>query len=215
MRPRVVASVLLLAVFFLGLAVLLSKILTPKASPPAGTAEAAVVADPKPNYLQKQGLAATVGSTNQVAFAKANLASETPGFPVATNGHAPNTVDQENAKRIHKRVLELYDLAMKDDTASRDEILSELKNPEKKIRHAALEAAIQFDDRSVVPYLKDAVAQTEDPREKVAILDAIDYINLPSLTEYAAQRKALGLPAAPPSTNFLRKPFVPRQNRRQ
>lgn len=118
--------------------------------------------------------------------------------------------DAEHARLVRKRVNELYSLAMNNDTASRDVILSEMKNPNTVIRKAALEAAIQFDDRSVVPYLKEIADQTEDPREKVAILDAIDYINLPSLTEHIAQRKAMGLPDAPPSTNFLRKPFVPR-----
>jgi hypothetical protein len=76
---------------------------------------------------------------------------------------------------------------MNNDVQSRDTILSELKNnPDKKIRAAALEAAIQFDDRSVVPPMQEIAAQTQDPEEKASILEAIDYINLPSLAEYMA-----------------------------
>ena len=78
-------------------------------------------------------------------------------------------------------------MSWNDDTESRDAILSELKtNSDKTIRAAALEAAIQFGDRSVVPPLQAIAAQTDDPEEKQNILDAIDYINLPSLTEYLA-----------------------------
>lgn len=213
MRPRVVIAVLVLASCFLGLAVLLSKVLVPQSPPPAQTAEVSAAGDPVSNAhpIQMETSARTNVFHNQVELAGPRFADMTQSIPATSNVLSPNAMDREQAKRIHKRVLELYALAMNDDTASRDAILSEFKNPEKNIRQAALEAAIQFGDRSVVPYLREAAAQTEDPREKVAILDAIDYINLPSLTEYAAQRKALGLTAAPPSTNFLRKPHSPRQ----
>ena len=90
---------------------------------------------------------------------------------------------------------------MNNDDASRDAIWAELKNPDKAIRKAALEAAIQFGDRSVVPRLKEIAGQTEDPAEKAAIQQAIDYINLPSLTERLAEQKAAraaGGETAPP-----------------
>jgi hypothetical protein len=77
-----------------------------------------------------------------------------------------------------------------------------MRNPDKAIRKGALEAAIQFGDRSVVPTLQDIAAQTDDPAEKAEILAAIDYINLPSLTEYLSQRNAAGLTNTPQiSTN--------------
>ena len=80
-------------------------------------------------------------------------------------------------------------LSANQDEASRSTILKELTNSSKKVREAALSAAIQINDRSVIPYLANIANHTEDAREKVAILDAIEYIKLPSLTEYREQKK--------------------------
>jgi hypothetical protein len=98
--------------------------------------------------------------------------------------------DAEREQFVHQRTMELNALAMKNDPVSRDAILDEMQNPDKAIRKAALEASIQFGDCSVVPRLQEIAAQTEDTAEKAAILEAIDYINLPSLTEYREQQKA-------------------------
>ena len=80
---------------------------------------------------------------------------------------------------------------MNNDQDSLNAILVEMKNPDKRIRAAALEATIQFDDRSVILKLQEIATQTADPDEKAEILKAIDYIKLPSFTEYMAQQRAL------------------------
>jgi hypothetical protein len=80
-------------------------------------------------------------------------------------------------------------LAMKNDAISRDAILAELQNPEKELREAALSAAIEFNDRSVLPRLQEIADQTSDSGEKAKILEAIEYIKLPSLTERLAARQ--------------------------
>ena len=76
---------------------------------------------------------------------------------------------------------------MTDDRANLDTILSELSNRDPEIRKAALEATIQFGSRDAIPKLADAVSQTDDPNEKAAIADAIEFLKLPSLTEIHAQ----------------------------
>jgi len=84
---------------------------------------------------------------------------------------------------IQQRIEELGDLSSQRDPISRDKILAELQNPLKEIREAALQASIELNDRSVVPRLQEIAELAQDPREKARLLDAIDYINLPSLTE--------------------------------
>jgi hypothetical protein len=100
------------------------------------------------------------------------------------------SADSDHAKYVRRRVYELNLLAMKSDPASRDAILAELENPDPEIRKGARDAAIQSGDRSVVPRLKEVAEKTQDPAEKAEILAAIEYINLPSLTEFLADQRA-------------------------
>jgi hypothetical protein len=79
------------------------------------------------------------------------------------------------------RVAELMALAMNDDRDSLNTIRTELTNPDAEIRAGALAAVVQFGDRSVSPRLRQLAAQTDDPHEKVSILDAADQLDLPPL----------------------------------
>ena len=74
-------------------------------------------------------------------------------------------------------------LAMNDDANSFNTIWSELSNPDREIRAGALEAVIQFGDHSVSPRLRELAAQTQDPAEQAAILEAADYLDLPPITD--------------------------------
>jgi hypothetical protein len=184
MRPKVIIAILLVAAGLLGVIVLASKSLRPQSTSPASAPAAG--AAPVDSGTVAPVSPATTGSSNLVSSPASNpVPVIAPATVAATNDAAAH------ATYVERRIEELDALAMNNDVQSRDTILSELKhNPDKAIRAAALEAAIQFNDRSVVPPLKEIAEQTQDPDEKAAILEAIDYINLPSLTEYmAAQRK--------------------------
>jgi len=189
MRPKVVVAILLLAAGLLGVIVLMSNALHP----------------------QSTSSSADSGKVSPAAAASNQLV-ETPASnppPVVAAAPAADTnAAAAHAQYVSRRIKELNALAMNDDVQSRDTILSELKNnPDKKIRAAALEAAIQFDDRSVVPPMQEIAAQTQGPDEKAAILEAIDYINLPSLTEYmAAHPSTLGSAARSPSHTRTQSP---------
>ena len=200
MRPKVVVVVVVLAVGLLGIILLASRAFRPEpASVPSGGAN---VSKPE-SVADKRPEPAAPG--NPPVSASTNIAG--------TN--QPAVSDAAHEKYIRQRTAELDALAMKSDAASRDAILAELQNPDRAIRKAALEAAIQFGDRAVtVPRLQEIAAQTEDPAEKAEILEAIDYINLPSLTEYLAAQKgrkaALGSADAPspsPTNRPPRRPF--------
>jgi hypothetical protein len=205
MRPIVVVAALLLAVGLLGIIALASKSLR---SRPAGGPPAELVA----------GHPSPPAAANTSAEPATAAATAIPPIAVAPdpNSAAGKLAAAAHAEAVRKRIGELDALAMKHDPASRDVILAELQNPDKAIRQGALEAAIQLGDRSVVPRLQEIAAQTEDPDEKAALLAAVDYINLPSLTEYLneqkAQRAARGITNGPElSTNALRRPHHSRQ----
>jgi hypothetical protein len=167
MRPKIVAGILLIGTCLFVLILFASKAVRPQ--PVAALAESGIAPISPAN-------------ASPVKAVKVHAVRPPVSFPVP----APED-PAVHEKYVVQRIKELNDLAMNNDAESRDAILSEVKdNPDRRIRAAALEAAIQFDDRSVVPTLQDIAAQTVDPQEKQSILDAIDYINLPSLTEYVA-----------------------------
>lgn len=106
---------------------------------------------------------------------------------LSTNGPAllPQPNPQETAEQTKEQKIEqLSDLATNDDNDSLNTILNELDNPDKDIRLAALEAAIQFGETTnTIARLKDLVGRTSDPAEQKALLEAIEFIGLPSISE--------------------------------
>ena len=185
MRPKVVAAVLFLAVAVLAIAALVSNALRPQSPAlPAPGRDSSAETFPGAESAGSSLAPAAAPDWSPPVLAPAASAL---GNQVATNAVAE---DAAHERYVKQRIAELEALAMNNDAASRDAILAELQNPDKEIRHAALEAAIQFGDRSVVPRLQEIADQTEDSAEKAEILEAIDYLNLPSLTEYLAERRA-------------------------
>ncbi len=91
--------------------------------------------------------------------------------------------DEQHEARVAARIAELRDLSTKTDRASLETLLSEIKNPDQEIRQAALDAISQSGHRDALPGLREAAAQTEDSRQKQAIVDVIEFISLPTLTE--------------------------------
>jgi hypothetical protein len=106
-------------------------------------------------------------------------------IPMAAEGER-QAVASELAQ---KRVAELRELAMADDAASLETILSDLENPEPQIRGAALQASIQFASRDAIPRLQAVAARTDDPQAKRELEQAIDYLDLPSLTEVLEEKR--------------------------
>jgi len=103
----------------------------------------------------------------------------------------------DSGRDIHlpsARIEELMELASTDERSSLDTILSELTNRDAEIRKAALEATVQFGSRDAIPKLMDVVGQVDEPQEKADILEAIEFLKLPSATELAQVRRpnALG-----------------------
>lgn len=128
----------------------------------------------------QSNVVSVVASTNHLEIA----ATSQP----ATN--VLSAAEVAHRKYVRETIARLMTLERNSDAASLAAILVELKNPDKKIRAAALSSVIQFNDRSVIPDLQKIADQTEDPFEKVEILKAIDVVKMPSLTEFMAYQRA-------------------------
>jgi HEAT repeat protein len=123
--------------------------------------------------------------SESLASAKAQPVAEHAAAPTVTKSTA--SAEEAHQAYVEQRSAELMDIAMTDDRTNLDIILSELTNRDPEIRKAALEATIQFGSRDAIPKMADAASQTDDPNEKAAIADAIEFLKLPSLTEIRAQ----------------------------
>ena len=105
-------------------------------------------------------------------------------------------VTGENAEFIQEQINRLEDLESNDDDASLQAILKELTNTNRLIRHVAIEATIQFGGHSAVPVLQDLAARTADPDEKKELLDAAEFLALPTISEVRAQKRLEQSPGA-------------------
>jgi hypothetical protein len=84
---------------------------------------------------------------------------------------------------VQESQAKLLELSASDDPESLRSILSEFSSADPDVRKTAVTAARQFGSRDAIPYLQEAADHTDDAREKVKILDAIDFLKMPSLTE--------------------------------
>jgi hypothetical protein len=110
--------------------------------------------------------------------------------PAVTNTLTP----EQRQVAIDTETDRLQQWSMSDDPASLSNILADLTNSEKEVREAAIEAAKQFGSINAIPTLKDMAANDEDPEEKAALLEAADYLALPSFTFGGS---GTGTPATP------------------
>lgn len=106
---------------------------------------------------------------------------------VITNPTAQILFTQTNS--VEERIIELMELGARNDPESFQKIIFGLSDADPEIREAALEATIQFGDRDAIPILKELAAKTDDPQEKVEILNAAEYLALPSFSEIRAKRR--------------------------
>ncbi len=172
MRPKVVLAILLMAAGVLAIALVLSKVFRPQ--PAVAPAPAAI----------------THSNSSPVTLAPEPAVVIAPAPVTITNRNTNAMARQDHEEYVRNRYEELMDLARQNDPAATRQIVDELKNPDRAIRKAALDALEQANDRSVVPQMQQIADQTDDPDDKQAIQDAIDFINLPSLTEVRQQQKA-------------------------
>lgn len=140
-----------------------------------------------------------------------SAASQRDGLPPSAIASVPSTTESKNAvpnefagqstlteEMVEAKVAEMAGLAEVGDAASLQALLRNLEHPLRAIRAAALTGVLDVASRDAIPTLKAVAARTEDPREKVKLIEVIEFLELPTLTEW---RKAKGkVPARTPAT---------------
>ena len=178
MRPKVFIPVVLMGFLLLGMFVFARK--QPSSLLNNGTSQ------PKTETMEETSASIDTRKTaTRTQREGTSLAAGKANQQPATNDE--NTPLAQHQAYVEKRIEELTDLAMNADSGSLDTILSELTNRDPQIRKAALEATIQFGSRDAIPKLMDAVSQIDEPKEKADILEAVEFLKLPSATELIAQ----------------------------
>jgi len=192
LRTKVIAVTLLLAATILGLVALTAKFIQSQtAAPQPSTATAAAAPSPdltSPSITSQRLPQSRTKPEPTQAGSKPN---RNPNRSTDPNSNKPAEGDSGYDAYVQRQVEVLEDLSRsrRHDAAALETILSELQNSDRSIRQAAREAIVRVDNRSVLPRLQELAAQTEDPSEKLELLDAIEYISLPSYSQRLAQQK--------------------------
>jgi len=126
-------------------------------------------------------------ATSAISPTANNAMTVNPAMPSALFAADTNKLAAEHEAYVQAHIDKLQELQANDDAQSLQAILSELTNSDKEIRAAAVESTIQFGSRDAIPVLKDLAARTEDPDEKKELLDAAEFLALPTLTEIREQ----------------------------
>lgn len=111
------------------------------------------------------------------------------------SNHAPpipvivkkNMTPEEKKEAIEAEQNRLYTWAMNNDRQSLSNILGDLVSPEKEICMTAIEAVKEFGDTNAIPVLKALAANTDDTEEAIAMLEAVQFLSIPSIVSDAAK----------------------------
>jgi hypothetical protein len=107
---------------------------------------------------------------------------ETTAPPPVVSGGSPwtnvvaKTPEQERQERLEKDLDEVREDFANGRPAT---LLAKLNSKEPEVRKEVIEAIKQLDYRDAIPNLKEALNQTEDMREKMSILEAIESLQAP------------------------------------
>lgn len=149
----------------------------------------------RPKFVLVILMVAVLAIGGAIWFKKSSAPASVPPAPVAevaptpasTPAPAPVIVKKAMTPDERQAVIEaekdkLYAWSMANDAQSLSNILGDLTSPEQEIRMAAIEATKQFGDTNAIPVLKGMAANTTDNQEAIAMLQAADFIALPSVT---------------------------------
>ena len=119
------------------------------------------------------------------------------------------TPEQRQAA-IDAEIERLRLAGLSDNPADLTVILTDLTNPEKEIREAAILATKQFGSTNAIPALQTAAENTTNATEKADLLEAADFIALPSTSISVATT-----PKTPEEVQAIQQQIVQREAARQ
>jgi len=99
--------------------------------------------------------------------------------PVATLMVTNPLTPEQRQAAVDAEINRLEEWSMNNDPASLSNILADLTNSDKEVREAAVDATKQFGSTNAIPALKVAANNTDDLQEKIAMLEAANFLTLP------------------------------------
>jgi hypothetical protein len=173
MRPKVVAVVLLIALVpVVGLLYVGNW----------GNSSEELNLEPEHPVLASRGAAAQpVVARAPEPFSKTE--SETEPTEAQPAPPAPEIPEQ-----LEEKIAQLEAVAEWADEGALLAVTRDLLHPARTVRLAAARIAMELGDREAIPFLEAAAADTEDSQEKAAYQEAIDFLKLPTLTEWRKRR---------------------------
>ena len=195
MRRGFILAVLGFGALTLFALVLIAPRRTSTAQPP--TASVAAPQIPETSAPKETNLATSAGGAD---LPPPKVSAIAPANPDAarTDAAVAAAREEQHEARVAARIAELGELSTKTDRASLETLLSEVKNPDQEIRQAALDAISQSGNRAAIPDLREAAAQATDARDKQAILETVEFLSLPTLTEILRSQGATNNQKPPP-----------------
>jgi len=166
MRPKLVILVLIVAIGVIALAAVLKGVLGGHAP------QQAIAPEPPPAEP-----ATSTATSPQVSANSSNTAA---------------ILEQLRAAEVDRELDQIRELQAggTDNPQTTGLLLGKVTHRETEVRKAALEALVQLNDTNAIPGLEQAASLIQDPREKVAFMDAVSYLKLPGVTDGAAPELA-------------------------
>ena len=100
------------------------------------------------------------------------------------------TLSPEYSTWAEERIDTLDDLSDAEDADSMLRLLSEIRNPDGNIRSIAMDSLMQIRNRDAIPYLAELAKATDDPAVSTEILETIEFLEIETLTERIARKRA-------------------------
>ena len=170
MRPKIVIITLLLGTGVLVLVGLLHGLLN----------------RPEPVEPIAESRATPVELTNPPPITQPEVKPLQPKVEPAETNIIATTPAEDRAGQKEKDLDAISDALVSgnnDSAGAIHAIASRLENEDDEVRTAAREAAVHVGDTNIIPYLTSALDHLKNPREKVAIMDVIAYLQLPSASD--------------------------------
>jgi len=189
MRPKVVLLILLVGAGILVLAGVLHGLVGRQSVDSPLPPQGADVAESSPGSLDTGQSGATPAVDTGAASGATSIIATTPAEDRAA-------LRDKDIEAISEALL-----SSEEDGNSVSAIATRLENADAQVRAAAREAAVHLGDTNIIPYLTVALERINDPREKVELMDAIQFLQLPSGADVEMPE---GADVVPPNLNVRR-----------
>ena len=144
---------------------------------------------------QKESNESVVQPTREANKSGANITSRgthPTAEPSAISPHTalPEDSTADEAMAAKQRILDqIHDAAVAYDPSSIPVIEPFLLHADPEVRAAAINGFIVLGERGAVPIMRAAAAQAPTPQDAMALLQAAEYIDLPSATNIIRKKK--------------------------